>query len=86
VIRPTKPLASDLTRDLAAFLKARTGTVWTVETSETEEAEPTLLEQEKAAARAERQTVLDSPMVKAAFEAFPDAELAHYTIDDKRSA
>ena len=86
VIRPTKPLASDLTRDLAAFLKARTGTVWTVETSETEEAEPSLLEQEKAAARAERQTVLDSPMVKAAFEAFPDAELAHYTIDDKRSA
>jgi DNA polymerase-3 subunit gamma/tau len=45
-----------------------------------------LREQEVAAEAALRQQVLDSPVVKAALEAFPDAELAGYTIDDKRSA
>ena len=40
---------------------------------------PTLLEQEKSEAERLRQAVLDSPLVKAAFDAFPDAELAGYT-------
>src|SRR3546814_328306 len=43
--RTTKQLAADFARDLAASLKALTGTNWTVEASEGE-AEPTLLEQE----------------------------------------
>ena len=38
------------------------------------------------AADALRQSVLDEPIVKAAFEAFPDAELADYTLKDTRSA
>jgi DNA polymerase-3 subunit gamma/tau len=85
VIRPSKPLSGDFTRDLAAALKALTGTVWTVEVSD-EASEPTLLEQEKARVDELRQSVLASPLVHAAFEAFPDAELTHYTLDDQRSA
>ena len=83
--RPLKQLAADFGRDLAASLKALTGTNWTVEASDGE-AEPSLLEQEKMAADALRQSVLDEPIVKAAFEAFPDAELADYTLKDTRSA
>ena len=45
-----------------------------------------LLEQEKAEAERLRQSVLDSPLVKAAFEAFPDAELTAFIVDEQRSA
>ena len=85
VIKPAKPLSGDLTRDLGAALKALTGTVWTVQASDGP-AEPSLLEQEKAGEEELRQSVLASPMVKAAFEAFPDAELTGYTLNDQRSA
>lgn len=46
---------------------------------------PTLLQQQAAEEERERQAVLDSPMVKAAFEAFPEAELAGYTAANQRS-
>ncbi|HEX8214989.1 MAG TPA: DNA polymerase III subunit gamma/tau, partial [Allosphingosinicella sp.] len=62
-----------------------TGQAWQVRASD-EEAEPSLLEQEKAQAEALRQTVLESPVVKAAFEAFPDAELTSFNLDEQRSA
>jgi DNA polymerase-3 subunit gamma/tau len=85
VIRPAKPLPGDFVRDLAAALKSVTGALWQVRAAD-EPASPSLLDQEKAAAEQVRQDVLESPLVKAAFEAFPDAELAGYTIDEKRSA
>ncbi|HEX9931458.1 MAG TPA: DNA polymerase III subunit gamma/tau [Allosphingosinicella sp.] len=85
VIRPAKPLPGDFVRDLGAALKAATGTAWQVAMSD-EPAEPTLLEQEKAAADKAREEVLASPLVAAAFEAFPDAELAGFTLNDQRSA
>ena len=85
VVRPLKPLAGDLARDLASALKALTGAPWQVRVAE-EEAQPSLLDQEKADKERLRQEVLNSPLVQAAFEAFPEAELAGYTIDDKRSA
>jgi DNA polymerase-3 subunit gamma/tau len=88
-LKPLKPLAGDLARDLAAALKALTGAAWQVrlaDPSSDEQAAPSLHEQEKTEAERLRQEVLDSPIVQAAFEAFPDAELAGYTIDDKRSA
>jgi DNA polymerase-3 subunit gamma/tau len=67
-------------------LKAVTGTAWRVRIAEdAEEAEPTLLEQEQAEKARAEQEVLASPMVKAAMEAFPDAELAGYTAADRRS-
>ncbi|MEA3016149.1 MAG: polymerase subunit gamma/tau [Sphingomonadales bacterium] len=85
VVRPAKPLSSDFLRDLAAALKAATGTAWQVRASD-EEAQPTLLEQEKEAADRLRDEVLAAPMVAAAFEAFPEAELTGFTLDDQRSA
>lgn len=84
-IRPSKPLAGDFTKDLATILKLVTGTAWRV-TAADQPAEPSLLEQEKAEAERLRQSVLDTPIVKAALDAFPEAELAGYTIDDQRSA
>ena len=85
VVRPSKPLSGDFARDLAAALKSLTGEAWQVRIAD-EEAAPTLLEQEKAEAERLRQSVLDSPLVKAAFEAFPDAELTAFTVDEQRSA
>jgi DNA polymerase-3 subunit gamma/tau len=84
-VRPVKPLAADFMRDLAVALKAVTGTAWQVRASD-EPAASSLLDQEKEAAERLRQEVLDAPMVKAAFEAFPEAELAGFTIDNQRSA
>ena len=88
VVKPAKPMAGDFLRDLAGALKSLTGAPWQVRSAGESDgpAEPTLLEQEKAEAERLRQDVLESPVVQAAFEAFPDAELAGYTIDDKRSA
>jgi len=85
VVRPLKPLAGDFPRDLAAALKSVTGAAWRVRAAD-EPAEPSLLERETEAADALRRDVLEAPAVKAAFEAFPDAELAGFAFDDKRSA
>ena len=85
IIRPSKPLASDFLRDLAAALKALTGQSWQVRASD-EEAEPTLLEQDRAAADRLRDEVLASPTVAAAFAAFPEAELTGFTRNDRRSS
>jgi DNA polymerase-3 subunit gamma/tau len=85
VIKPVKPLAGDFLRDLGTALKAVTGTAWTVGASDGD-AEPSLLEQEKAAADRLRDEVLASPVVAAALEAFPGAELAGFTRTDRRSA
>ena len=86
VIRPAKPLAADFMRDLGVALKAATGTAWQVRASD-EAAAPSLLDQEKEAAERLRQEVLDAPLVKAAFEAFPEAELAGFRLDEEaRSA
>jgi DNA polymerase-3 subunit gamma/tau len=83
VIKPLQPMGEDELRDIAALLKDKTGAHWTVETGDGP-AEPSLLEREKAAIDAERQSVLESPMVKAAFEAFPDAELTDYKLAQGR--
>ena len=76
-IRPVKPLPSDFARDLAAALKPLTDMVWTVSVSD-DEAQPSLLQQEEAREAAARQSILDTPFVKAAMDAFPDAELIDY--------
>ena len=84
-LKLTRPLP-DLARELGAALKAVTGAPWRVRIAEaSEEAEPTLLEQEQAEKVRAEQEVLASLMVKAALEAFPDAELAGYTAADRRS-
>jgi DNA polymerase-3 subunit gamma/tau len=72
-------------RDLPAALKELTGTAWRLETREDEGA-PTLLDAEKAAEDRVRQSVLDAPVVRAALEAFPGAELARYSAGERGSA
>ena len=84
-LKPTKALSGDFVRDLSAAMKAMTNMNWQVHVVD-EPAEPSLLEQDKAAAEDVRQSILDSPMVKAAFEAFPGAELASYELNEQRSA
>jgi DNA polymerase-3 subunit gamma/tau len=58
---------------------------WTITLSEAS-AQPSLREQELELKRQEEDEVRHSPMVSAALEAFPDAELAGYTVDGQRSA
>jgi len=84
VLKPARPLPN-LARELVPVLKAATGIAWRVHLAEDAAAEPTLLEQEAAEGERVRQEVLSSPMVKAAFEAFPEAELADYTVAQTRS-
>ena len=78
VIRPQKPLPADFARDLGAALKALTAMAWDVTVADGP-AESSLLDQEKAAENAARDAILASPVVKAAFEAFPEAELMDYS-------
>jgi DNA polymerase-3 subunit gamma/tau len=79
-------------RDIDAFLRtlrdatdAIFGQKWQVALSD-RPAQPTIREQEQAAKAALEQSVLETPLVKAALEAFPEAELARYTLDEQRSA
>ena len=62
-----------MTSDIRQALGAATGRAWEVEKSEGEGA-PTLVEQQEAAERAERDRIREAPLVKAALSAFPGAE------------
>ena len=64
----------DFYRELATVLRESTGVVWQVSLAEGE-VEPTLQQQEEAAKAAEQAGVKETPVVKAALNAFPDAEL-----------
>jgi DNA polymerase-3 subunit gamma/tau len=75
----------DLLGELRAFTKKAFGQPWQIGMAEGS-AQPSLREQELARERDAEQRVRDMPVVKAAFEAFPDAELAGWTLDDQRSA
>ena len=77
VLKPLRPLGTDWPRDLAAALKAATGTTWQVSLSD-ESGAPSLLDQEKMAEERVRSEVLADPAVRAAFEAFPDATLESF--------
>ncbi len=74
VYQPARPIADADIRKIADALKQETGHDWTI-TEGQGEAQPSLVEQEEQIREAERQAILDAPMVKAAFEAFPDAQL-----------
>ena len=81
VLKPSRPLGGDWPRDLALALKAATGATWQVSLSD-EAGEPSLLDQEKIAEERVRAEVLADPNVRAAMDAFPDAELESYTVRD----
>ena len=74
VYQPVRAIADADIRKIADALKQETGQEWTINQGQGE-AQPSLVEQEQQARDAERQAILDAPMVKAAFEAFPDAIL-----------
>ncbi len=79
-IRPARPFD---TRELAQVLKEVTGIAWTV-TSEDAPAKPSLRDQEMATEAAARDEILAEPVVQAAMEHFPGAELVSWT--EERSA
>jgi DNA polymerase-3 subunit gamma/tau len=85
VFRPVKPLPSDFARDLAAALKSLTGMNWDVATADGD-AQPSLLQQEQTREDQARDRILATPLVKAAFDAFPDAELVDYEIAESSPA
>ncbi len=76
-IRPVKPLPGEFTRDLASALKTLTDMAWDVRISDAE-AQPSLLQQEQAREAEAKARILATPIVKAALEAFPEAELIDY--------
>ncbi len=74
VMSGARPMSADTVSELHTALKTLSGRAWKVSFADQPGA-PTLKEQEDASRDAERQAVLDSPLVKAAMAAFPDAEL-----------
>jgi DNA polymerase-3 subunit gamma/tau len=68
------PVAPTFVTELRDALAKVTGTRWELQ-ERAGEAAPSLLEQEQAAAEADKHIILESPLVKAAFAAFPEAEL-----------
>ncbi|SCW48884.1 DNA polymerase-3 subunit gamma/tau [Sphingobium faniae] len=67
-------LAPDFTARLTPALREVTGVAWRVAQADGPAA-PTRLEQEQRQAAEERAAILETPVVKAAMEAFPDADL-----------
>ena len=68
------PVTPGFVGELRDTLAKVTGTRWELE-ERSGAAQPTLLETESAEAEAGRRAIMESPLVKAAFAAFPDAEL-----------
>ncbi|MFN3619913.1 DNA polymerase III subunit gamma/tau [Sphingorhabdus sp.] len=68
------PVAPSFVPELRDALAKVTGTRWDIE-ERAGEAQPSLLEQEQAEVEADKQIIMESPLVKAAFAAFPQAEL-----------
>ena len=74
VYQPVRPVNEVDIGKIADALREQTSAKWTLREGEGE-ATPSLSEQAQQAQEAERQAVLESPLVKAAMEAFPDARL-----------
>ncbi|MDQ0250537.1 DNA polymerase-3 subunit gamma/tau [Sphingomonas kyeonggiensis] len=70
-----RPLPFDFIKELGAALKELTGTNWKLQCVDVPAQAMTLREEQAANEQAERDAVLNSPMVAAAMQAFPDAEL-----------
>jgi DNA polymerase III subunit gamma/tau len=85
-LKPLGPLPATFAADLARHLRGWTGASWLVSLRGDAEAQPSLRQQEIAAEHAARDAILADPLVAAAMAAFPDAELAHFTTPQARSA
>ncbi|WBH16649.1 DNA polymerase III subunit gamma/tau [Sphingomonas radiodurans] len=74
VFSGSRPIAADTLAETAAALRSITDTAWKLSLLDAP-GEPTLKETADIVAENERQKVLASPLVRAALEAFPEAEL-----------
>ena len=83
VLSGARPISSDTLADLNTTLKALNGKPWRVSIVDQPGA-PTLRDGEKAADEAARTAILETPLVRAAMAAFPDAVLEDWP--GKRSA
>ena len=83
-ISETDKLKPDFFSNLIAVLKDITGERWTV-SAVREAGAPSLRERELAEEDAAKSAILNSPLIKAAREAFPDAELISYSAPEPRS-
>nr|WP_047169757.1 DNA polymerase III subunit gamma/tau [Sphingomonas sp. Y57] len=77
-------LPQNFAGDVANILKRCTGRTWSVGLVD-EAGAPSLLARIRAEEDAARNAILESPLVKAALEAFPEAELIDYSAPEKRS-
>lgn len=77
-------LPASFAGDLGNVLQKCTGRRWTIDMT-SDQGEPSLLAREHAEKDAARAAILESPLVKAAFQAFPDAELIDYSAPEPRS-
>ncbi|HEU4959377.1 MAG TPA: DNA polymerase III subunit gamma/tau, partial [Sphingomonas sp.] len=85
VLSSSKPLPADMVPDLADALRRITDKPWRV-TVEDAPGAPTPREAEQQREEAARQAILATPIVKASFEAFPDAELEGWDSDKRSTA
>ncbi len=74
VLSGSRPVSADTLAELNTLLKSVTRTAWKVSIVDAP-GEPTLREAQDAADAAVRQAILESPIMKAAVAAFPDAQL-----------
>jgi DNA polymerase-3 subunit gamma/tau len=84
VIAPHPRLPGNFVNDLSNALKNLTSQPWTVSMADGE-AEATLLLRQKAVEDAARDAILATPIVRAALQAFPEAELIDYSLPEPRS-
>lgn len=80
VLSSARPLPTDLIGELAGGLKNATGRNWKITTADTP-GDPTLRELDAAQYESFKAEILASPMVRAALDAFPEAEIADSEIE-----
>jgi DNA polymerase-3 subunit gamma/tau len=74
VLSGSRPVSADTLAELNTLLKTVTRTAWKVSIVDAP-GKPTLRETQDAGDAAVRQAILESPIMKAAVAAFPDAQL-----------
>lgn len=81
----SKPVPSELVRDLGDALRELTGTPWRVALEDVPGA-PTMREAEAAARADELEAVKRAPVVAAALQAFPEAEITGWELNKRSEA
>ncbi len=72
--QPARSISESDIRKISDALKQQTGANWDIREAQGE-AKPSIAEQKQLAYEAEQQAILETPIVKAAMAAFPDAKL-----------